>query len=51
MMKGSYAPEKKEHTGKNGTEIHCEATHRLSPELRELFNEVTGRDTDTSANK
>ncbi|MCF8095874.1 MAG: hypothetical protein K9J79_11000 [Desulfobacteraceae bacterium] len=50
-MKGSYAPGKKEHTGKNGTEIHCEATHKLSPELQELFNEVTGRDTGTSSNK
>lgn len=42
-VKGSYAPEKKEHLGKGGGVIQCETNHMLSPDLQAMFNEVTNR--------
>lgn len=40
--------ERKEVTGKGGGPIETETTHVLSPELQELFDEVTGqKDADT----
>jgi phage terminase small subunit len=43
--------ERKEHTGEGGGPIQSETTYSLSPELEELFNEVTGqKDADKAAN-